>query len=309
MAKKKVLLIINPCAGVDRKRVSAVDIINKLSPADFEFIVETTKGPEDATAIVKEKGSDFDLILCCGGDGTLNETINGLMALDKKIPVGYIPSGSTNDLASTLGIPVGVGPATDLILNGKTNGYDVGLFQNRHFNYIASFGAATDLSYATPQKWKNLFGHEAYVLYGVGVRLFPMLFGFKPTYMKVEYDGGVVEGNVYFGAVSNTTSVAGVFKYDDIKLNDGEFELLLVHGLKRNIDILGILNKVIKKDYSGDHIVFTKTKHVKITCEDKIPWTLDGEYGGEHGDAEVSVIHNAYDIYSDNDKLFIDNND
>ena len=120
---------------------------------------------------------------------------------------------------------------------------------------------------------------------------------------------GTNPGNVYFGAVSNTTSVAGVFKYDDIKLNDGEFELLLVHGLKRNIDILGILNKVIKKDYSGDHIVFTKTKHVKITCEDKIPWTLDGEYGGDHGDAEVSVIHNAYEIYSDNDKLFIDNKD
>lgn len=305
LSKKKALLVINPCAGVDRKRVSPLDVIKKLSAAGFEINVERTKCQGDATTIVKEMGKDFDLVLCCGGDGTLNETINGVLDLDKRIPVGYIPSGSTNDLASTLGIPVGVGPATDLILNGKTNGYDVGSFQGRYFNYIASFGAATDLSYTTPQKWKNLFGHNAYVYYGVGVRLFPMLAGFRPTYMKIEYDGGVVEDKFYFGAISNTTSVAGVFKYDDIKLNDGYFELLLVKGLKRNIDVLGILNKVIRKDYSGDNIIFTKTKHVKITCDTEIPWTLDGEFGGNVGDVEIDVIHNAYDIYSDNEDLFV----
>ncbi len=305
LSKKKALLVINPCAGVDRKRVSPLDVIQKLSAAGFEINVERTKCQGDATTIVKEMGKDFDLVLCCGGDGTLNETINGVMTLEKRVPVGYIPSGSTNDLASTLGIPVGVGPATDLILNGKLNGYDVGSFQGRYFNYIASFGAATDLSYATPQKWKNLFGHNAYVYYGVGVRLFPMLAGFKPTYMKIEYDGGVVEDKFYFGAISNTTSVAGVFKYDNIKLNDGYFELLLVKGLKRNIDVLGILNKVIRKDYSGDNIIFTKTKHVKITCDTEIPWTLDGEFGGNVGNVEIDVIHNAYDIYSDNKDLFV----
>ena len=305
LSKKKALLVINPCAGVDRKRVSPLDVIKKLSAAGFEINVENTKGIGDATTIVKEMGKDFDLVLCCGGDGTLNETINGVLALDKKIPVGYIPSGSTNDLASTLGIPVGVGPATDLILNGKTNGYDVGSFRGRYFNYIASFGAATDLSYTTPQKWKNLFGHNAYVYYGVGVRLFPMLAGFRPTYMKIEYDGGVVEDKFYFGAISNTTSVAGVFKYDNIKLNDGYFELLLVKGLKRNLDVFGILNKVIHKDYSGDNIIFTKTKHVKITCDTEIPWTLDGEFGGNVGNVEIDVIHNAYDIYSDNEDLFV----
>jgi YegS/Rv2252/BmrU family lipid kinase len=305
LSKKKALLVINPCAGVDRKRVSPLDIIKKLSAAGFEINVENTKGVGDATTIVNEMGKDFDLVLCCGGDGTLNETINGVLSLDKKIPVGYIPSGSTNDLASTLGIPVGVGPATDLILNGKTNGYDVGSFKGRYFNYIASFGAATDLSYTTPQKWKNLFGHNAYVYYGVGVRMIPLLASFKPTYMKIEYDGGVVEDKFYFGAISNTTSVAGVFKYDNIKLNDGYFELLLVKGLKRNIDVFGILNKVIHKDYSGDNIIFTKTKHVKITCDTEVPWTLDGEFGGNVGDVEIDVIHNAYEIYSDNEDLFV----
>lgn len=308
MGNKKALLVINPCAGVDRKRVSAVEIINKLSSENFDITVERTKCQGDATEIVKEKGKDFDLVLCCGGDGTLNETINGVMALDNKLTVGYIPSGSTNDLASTLGIPVGVGPATDLILKGKTNGYDVGSFQDKYFNYIASFGVASDLAYTTPQKWKNLFGHQAYVLYGVGVRLFPMLFGFKPTHMKIEYDGGIIEDDFYFGAISNTVSVAGVFKYDDIRLNDGYFELLLVRGLKSNLDAFGIINKIIRKDYSGNNIIFTRTKNVKITCDKKVAWTLDGEDGGEHGDVEIEVIHNAYDIYSDNEELFLNNN-
>lgn len=305
LSKKKALLIINPCSGIDNKRVSASEVIAKLSSADFDFNIQTTKAPNDATEIVKETGSNHDIIICCGGDGTLNETINGVLTLNKRVPVGYIPSGSTNDLASTLGIPVGVGPAANMILNNKTNGYDVGLFQDRYFNYIASFGIASDLAYATPQKWKNRFGHNAYVFYGVGVRLIPMLTNFKPTYMKIEYDGGVVEDNIYFGAISNTTSVAGIFKYNDIKLNDGYFELLLVKGLKRNFDAFDILNKLIRKDYSGDNIIFTKTKHIKITCDQQIPWTLDGEFGGEHDNVEINVINNAYDIYSDNNKLFV----
>lgn len=303
--KKKALLIINPCSGIDHKRVESSEVINKLSPENFNFNIETTKGPNDATEIVKNIGSDYDIIICCGGDGTLNETINGVLALDKRVPVGYIPSGSTNDLASTLGIPVGVGPAANMILNNKTNGYDVGLFQGRYFNYIASFGIASDLSYATPQKWKNKLGHNAYVFYGLGVRLIPMLTSFKPTHMKIEYDGGVIEDNVYFGAISNTTSVAGVFKYTDIKLNDGYFELLLVKGLKSNLDAISMLNKLIRKDYSGDNIIFTKTKHVKITSEHSIPWTLDGEFGGDHSNVEINIVNKAYDIYSENDKLFV----
>lgn len=306
MNKKKALLITNPCAGINRKRISPAEIIEKFPSADFDFTVEATKGPADATEIVKSKGNDHDIIICCGGDGTLNETINGVLQLNKRVPVGYIPSGSTNDLATTLGITAGVDASAKMILNGKTNTYDVGLFNNKYFNYIACFGAATDLSYNTPQKWKNLLGHSAYLIHGFGIRLIPMIMSFKPTYMKIEYDGGVVEDNVYFGAISNTTSVAGLAKYDNVTLNDGVFELLLVKGLKKNVDALGILNKVIHKDYSGDNIIFTKTKHVKITCEEKIPWSLDGEFGGKHGNVEISVVSDAYDIYSDNDKLFVE---
>ena len=309
MNKKKALLITNPCSGIDRKRISAEEIMEKLSDADFDFTVEATKGPCDATEIVKEKGNDHDIVICCGGDGTLNETINGVLKLDKRVPVGYFPSGSTNDLAETLGIADGIDSAAKMILNNKTNTYDVGLFGDRYFNYIASFGVASDLPYITPQSWKNKFGHNAYVYYGVGIRLFPMLAGFKPVRMKIEYDGGVIEDKFYFGAISNTTSVAGVFKYDNVKLNDGYFELLLVRGLKSNLDAFGILFKIINKDYSGKNIIFTKTKHVKITCDEKVAWTLDGEFGGEIGDVDISVLGDAYDIYSDNTNLFAEKED
>lgn len=144
------------------------------------------------------------------------------------------------------------------------------------------------------------------MIHGFGIRLLPMIKNFKPTYMKIEYDGGVVEDNIYFGAISNTTSVAGLAKYDNVKLNDGVFELLLVKGLKKNSDALGILKKVIKKDYDDEHIIFTKTRHLKITTDEKVPWTLDGEFGGDVGDVEIKIVEDAYDIYSDNKEMFVE---
>lgn len=307
MEHKKVLLIINPCAGKNSKRIGALDIMNKLSSADFDFEVRTTRCQGDATTIVKEVGADYDMIICCGGDGTLNETINGLMKLDKRIPIGYVPSGSTNDLAVTLGIPTEVGKAADLILSGKKNGYDVGSFNGKYFNYVASFGAGVELSYSTPQLMKNLLGHAAYMINGFVIKLIPMLVNLKPIHMKIEYDDCVIEDDFYFGALSNSTSVAGLFKYDNqnIKLNDGCFELLLVRGLKRKTEVFSMLSKIIHQDYDGDRIMLIKTKHVKITADRETPWTLDGEFGGNHKDIDLSVMHKAFDIYSDNDTLFI----
>jgi diacylglycerol kinase (ATP) len=307
MNGKRLLLIINPCAGRNKKRVGTLEILNKLSCADYDFNIKTTRCQGDATTIAKENGNDYDIIVCCGGDGTLNETINGVMKLNKRVPVGYIPAGSTNDLASTLGIPVGVGEATDLILSGKTNGYDLGSFNGKYFCYVASFGIATDISYNTPQKMKNLFGHSAYVINGFILRLIPMLMNFKPIHMKVEYDEGEIEDDFYFGSLSNSTSVAGLFKFNkqEVKLNDGYFELLLVKGLKSNLDAFSMLNKVVHQEYDGKQILLLRTKKVKITSEKKVPWTLDGEFGGEQDKVEMEVVHNAFDIYSDNDEMFV----
>lgn len=307
LPRKKVLLIINPCAGKNSKRIGALDIMNKLSSADFEFEVRTTRCQGDATTIVKEVGADYDMIICCGGDGTLNETINGLMKLDRRIPIGYVPSGSTNDLAVTLGIPTKVGEAADLILSEKINSYDVGSFNGRFFNYVASFGVGVELSYSTPQVMKNLLGHSAYMINAFVLKIIPMLAHLKAIHMKIEYDDNVLEDDFYFGAFSNSTSVAGMFKYDNhnIKLNDGCFELLLVRGLKRKTEAFKMLGKIIKQDYDGERIMLIKAKDIKITCNEAIPWTLDGEFGGNHKDIDLKVIHNGFDIYSDNDTLFI----
>ena len=215
-------------------------------------------------------------------------------------------SGSTNDLANTLGIPTELGASADLIQSGKKNSYDLGTLNGRYFTYIASFGIATDLSYSTPQKLKNIFGHAAYMINGFVVRFIPMLFGFKPIHMKIEYDEGVVEDDFYFGSISNSTSVAGLFKFDhqDVKLNDGYLELFMVKGLKRNIDALKMLKKAIAQDYDGVQMMIVKTKKVKITCNQDVPWTLDGEFGGLHRDCELEVVHDAFEIFSENNKLF-----
>lgn len=306
MESKKALLIVNPTAGRNNKRLGPLEIVKAFSQPEWDTDIRTTKCQGDATTIVKEEGKDYDVILCCGGDGTLNEVINGLMKLGKNIPVGYIPSGSTNDLANTLGIPTKLGKSAELIKSGKKNSYDLGTFNGRYFTYIASFGIATDLSYSTPQKLKNMFGHAAYMINGFVIRFIPMLVGFKPIHMKIEYDDGVVEDDFYFGSVSNSTSVAGLFKFDhqDVKLNDGYLELFMVKGLKNNFDAIKMLKKAIAQDYDGVQMMIVKTKKVKITCEQNVPWTLDGEFGGLQRNCDIQVVHNAFEIYSENNKLF-----
>lgn len=304
-AQKRVLLIINPCAGRNNKRVGTIDVINRLSSSNCTFTTKSTRCQGDAITIVKEYAPDHDMIICCGGDGTLNEIVNGLMKIDRKIPIGYIPCGSTNDFASTLGIPIGISAASDMIVSGKKNSYDVGSLNGRNFCYVASFGVGTEISYNTPQSMKNLFGHTAYIINGFVIHIIPTLKNFKPVQMRVEYDGGVIDDKIYFGALANTTSVAGLFKFDDIKLNDGYFELLLVRGIKRNMEMFKYLDRIIHKDYDGEHIMLVKTKHVKITSEKGIAWTLDGEYGGTYTESVLDVHHNAFEIFSDNNKLFL----
>lgn len=305
LKNKKALLIINPCAGSNSKRLAPLEILKKFSESGWSTDIKNTRCQGDATLIAQENAANYDVVLCCGGDGTLNEVVNGLMRLENRVPLGYLPSGSTNDLAATLGIPTQLGASADLILSEKKNTYDVGRFNGKFFTYIASFGAATDISYNTPQKMKNLLGRTAYLINGFVIRLIPMLMNFKPTHMRVEYDGGVIEDDFYFGSVSNATTIAGLMRLDDVKLNDGYLELFLVRGLKRNSDALKILKKAIKKEYDGKEMVLLKTKRVKITCNDETPWTLDGEFGGLHRDCEIEAVHNGIEIYSDNDELFI----
>ena len=298
--KRNVLLIVNPCAGRTKSRAGTFDIVNKFSTNDYEFSIRTSTCQGDATNIVRKNYDDKQLVVCCGGDGTLNETINGVMDMPNRLPIGYIPTGSTNDLATTLGIPTDINKATDLIMSGHTNSYDLGLFNNRYFSYVASFGAFTKSSYATSQKMKNRLGHMAYILNGIGE-----LKNIRAIHMKIEYDGGVLEDDFMFGSVSNSTSVAGLFRFkpEDVKLNDGIFELLLV----KKISLASVpiaLGKVRAQQYDGKQIIFLRTSKVKITSDESVAWTLDGEYGGAHKTVMIHVLEKAVEICSPENDLF-----
>ena len=307
MKKRKALLVVNPCSGKNKSRLRPEEVVEKMNDTDIDFIVKETTGPGDATQIVKDHADDCDLVICCGGDGTFNETINGVMSLEKRVPLGYIPMGSTNDLASTMCLPAGVDKATDIIKDGHTNGYDIGLFNNRYFSYVASFGPGSDLSYNTSQKLKNQFGHNAYVIYAVFFQLFHMLSQVKPKHIVFEYDGGVIEDDFFFCAISNSTSVGGVFKYDrnDVKLDDGLFEVLLVRKLRNPLEAIGMFRKIQKRDYDGDTLLYFKTSRARLTFSEPEAWTLDGEYAGEVKDIRFSVLSKAIDIYSPESSMFI----
>ncbi len=300
--KKKVLLIVNPCAGRTKSRAATSDIVDKFPQNEYEFSVHTTTCQGDATNIVRNNGEGKDLVVCCGGDGTLNETINGVMDMLHRVPIGYIPTGSTNDLAATLRIPRDITEATDLIMSGNTNSYDIGLFNNRYFSYVASFGAFTKASYATSQKMKNRFGHAAYIFNGIKEWK-----SIKPVHMRIEYDGGVIEDDFSFGAISNSTSVGGIFKFNvnDVKLNDGYFEILLVRKV-RPINAPAMLGRVVRQEYDGKQIIFLRTSKAKFSSPDEVPWTLDGEYGGALKVAMVHVLSKAVEICSPRNPLFED---
>lgn len=307
--KKKVLLIVNPCSGKNKSRAGTFDIVDRFSAADYDFTVKTTTCQGDATNIVKNCIADNDMVVCCGGDGTFNETVNGVMQLPRRVPVGYIPAGSTNDLASTIGLPLGIGLATDSIIDGHKNAYDIGLFNNRFFTYIASFGIGSALSYTTPQKLKNVLGHSAYVLNGFVINLIPTIKSIKPTHIKIEYDDGVLEDDFYFGSISNSTSVAGMFRFseDSVKLDDGKFEVLLVRNMSNPLEALSLLQKAKKMEYDGVKIIHFKTSTIKMTFDTPTDWTLDGEYGGAPREVYFSVLNRAIDIFSPENKIFLGN--
>lgn len=299
--EKKVLLVVNPCSGQSSKRASVEDIIDNFSD-DYKFSVHKTTCQGDATNIVKRELDDHDIVVCCGGDGTLNETINGVMDMPRRVPIGYIPAGTTNDLASTLGIPGNLKEAVELIKSGSTNDYDLGLFNNRCFCYVASFGAFSASSYTTSQRLKNIFGHKAYVVKG-----FLETKDIHPTKMRIEHDNGVLEDEFVFGTISNSTSVGGFFKFrkEDIKLNDGYFEVLLVRNIPFH-KVIPTIRKVQKQQYDGKEIIFFRTKKIKIHAPDEnVKWTVDGEFAGAHHNVMIHVLERAIDIFSTENPLFI----
>ena len=296
---KKMLFIMNPFAGVKRANRHLTDILLMFTQAGYEVTTHMTLGRGDAAVVAREKGKDVDLVVCCGGDGTLNETITGLLSAGADTPIGYIPAGSTNDFASSLKLPTNILKAAQEIVEGEPVSYDVGRFGDRYFSYVASFGAFTKSSYATPQNIKNALGHTAYVLSGI-----TELSQIRNEHVKMEIDGQVVEGDFLFGAICNSTSVGGILTLDpkQVDMGDGLFEILLVRAPENLGEIHECIQALQSQKYNCAMLTFRSAQKVRIFADPDMPWTLDGEKEDGHETVEVENLHHAIRLMQKKDE-------
>lgn len=277
---KRIMLIVNPMAGKSQAKGWLLDIVQVFGKAGYATTVYTTQYAGHAVELAKTYGSEYPVIACIGGDGTLSEVITGLMDIpkEKRPDIGYIPLGTANDVASSLKLSKNPKQAAENIINGIPVEIDVGSFMDTYFAYIAAFGAFTQVSYATPQETKKALGHFAYVLEGMA-----SLPKIMPYHTVMEYDEGVIEGNFIFGSVSNSTSVAGLVKLnpDSVGLDDGLFEIILVKNPRNVGEIHGIVSNILSHNFSNENIIFLHSQKVKFTFDEEIAWTRDGENGGK----------------------------
>ena len=289
---KKMLFIINPRSGKEQIRSRLLEILDSFVKAGYGPSVYITQGPKDAeyqAARAKTK----ELVVCSGGDGTLDEVVTGMMHREKKIPLGYIAAGSTNDFATSLGIPKNMVKAAETAVAGRVFPCDIGAFNGDFFVYVAAFGLFTEVSYKTSQEWKNVLGHAAYILEGA-----KCLHDIPSFLMQVEYDNVRLQDEFIYGMISNSTSVGG-FKGmtgKDVLLDDGVFEVTLIKKPKNPIELNEIIASLINLVDDTDMIYSFKTSEVRFTAKNTIPWTLDGEFGGDHEEVVVKNLCRAVEI-------------
>ena len=278
MVQKKLLMIVNPTAGRSKPRGPLFDAAALFSQAGYLLSIRQTESPGDAIKIAAECGEDTDVVVAVGGDGTLNQTISGLMSLEQRPLLGYLPRGSTNDFAASLDLPKNMLRAAAIAVAGRPFAIDVGKFgDGRYFVYVAAFGAFTEVSYKTPQETKNVLGHQAYMLEAV-----KRIAGLKSYRMKFFWDDQELEEDFILGMVTNTISIGG-FKglvQPRVALNDGEFEVMLVRKPRTPKDIQSIVSCLINKDAENDCVYMFRTSNLRMESEEIVDWTLDGEYGG-----------------------------
>lgn len=284
--EKKLMLIINPSAGKGAYKVNLGEALQVLDMGGYRTSLFFTSGQGDATEYAASYAMDYDTVACIGGDGTLSEVISGLMELDSPPPLGYIPMGTANDVATTLALPKNnTVAAARRIVHGTVHPFDVGGFGEReYFAYIAAFGAFTEVSYATPQSQKKVLGHLAYVLQGA--LALPKIESYKT---RVEYDEGVIEGDFLYGSVSNSTSVAGLVHLRDdlVCLGDGYSELVLVRNPGSLAEFKNIVDSVLYQKYDSEDLLILHTRRAKFSFEKPVAWTRDGEAGGEYQEIEL----------------------
>ncbi len=291
--EKKLMLIINPAAGSSGYKYNFPEALLYLSTSGYIPSVYFTAARGDATRFAAEHAPEYDVIACMGGDGTLSEMISGLMQIkdpEKRPPVGYFPMGTSNDVATTLGLPKNDPfAAAKKLVAGRPHRYDVGGFGDEgYFTYIAAFGAFTEVSYATPQIQKKALGHLAYVLQGMAT--LPKI---EAVNARVEYDEGVVEGRFLYGSMSNSTSVAGILRLKEemVSLGDGRSELVLVRE-PQTIDGFGaILTSALTQSFDCPDLLILHTTKARFFFDKPVPWTRDGEDGGAHLELGLCNYH------------------
>jgi YegS/Rv2252/BmrU family lipid kinase len=287
---KRMMLIVNPNAGRGGYRYYFGDAMKVLADGGYQISLFFTTRPGEATEFAAAFAKEYDTVACIGGDGTLSEVISGLMKVQNPPPIGYFPMGTTNDIATSLGLPKNDTVASaKRILSGDPHPYDVGGFgKDAYFAYVAAFGAFTEVSYATPQDQKRALGQLAYVLQGAS-----MLGKIEKIPTRIEYDDGVFEGELVYGSMSNSTSVAGIVHFPDsmVSLGDGMSELVLLKDPGR-VDAYGELAAaVISRRFDNENLVILHTRHASFHFQKPVAWTRDGEDGGKHRDVTLCNYH------------------
>lgn len=284
---KRMLFFVNPNAGHTEIRSNLLEVLQIFTKGGYEVTVHTTLAPQDLTRQIVERGGEYDIIVCTGGDGTLNEAVSGIMQLENRPPLGYIPGGTMNDVAFTLGIPKNVIAAAQNIVDGQVFTMDIGSFEGKWFTYVAAFGLFTDVSYDTPQEEKRILGRLAYLLNGVHA-----LGEAKPVHVRMRCNGKTIEEDVIDGIVCSTMSVGGFRapKKLGIRLNDGKFEVLLIRNFKNLADFSAAAACLLRAEFPEPYFITEKADRVEFEFDEDVPWTLDGEFGGMH--KSVQIVNN-----------------
>ena len=289
-----MLFVFNPKAGKGKIKAHLLDIVDIFSSHDYEIIIRSTQAPRDAYEKAKEYANSVDMIVCSGGDGTLDEVVTGIMEAESSVPIGYIPAGSTNDFANSLFMPKNMTKVAEMIMEEELYHCDIGRFNQKTFAYVAAFGLFTDVSYETDQDLKNVLGHVAYVLEGV-----KRLFDIKSYHMKVTSDEVQAEDDFIVGMITNSRSVGG-FKNltgKNVDMNDGLFEVTLIAHPKNPLQLQEIITALVMAEDNTDLIYSFKTKKLTIESDEEVPWTLDGEFGGDHSYVDIENRHKALNLY------------
>jgi YegS/Rv2252/BmrU family lipid kinase len=289
---KKLMLIVNPYSGRGLSKSALGVIVSLLTAGGYVVSVYSTE-LDSAESLVRDFAAGYNLVVSVGGDGTLSGVAAGLMQVKDPPVFGFIPAGTSNDMASTLALSRDPKTAVTAILSGRPVSLDIGCFNDRFFTYIAAFGAFTGVSYKTPQSAKRALGHLAYVLSGLA-----SVSEIKPQHSIIEYDGGVLDDSFIFGGVTNSTTIAGFVRLDrkDVDLGDGLFEVILVKNPVNALELGDIIRSLLNQTYHSDNVLLLHTKKIVFRFDEDVAWTKDGEAGGSHRTLEITNCRQALKI-------------